>query len=279
MNAADTFDDVVSRLSSQSEVIFTPPNSKFDRLIPAIKTTGISFETRRLDLDAYKAWRQQMDYASNYPAYVKEFPEGPLLFKKSVEHYWSLLVSPPEPHHVFVDVASSNSVLPDILRRHYGLTEVYRQDLRFPPGINEWKIGSNAASIPLPDNSVDRMTLHCSMEHFEDFSDTAFVREAARLLRPGGTVCVTPLYIAEMYFIMTSRIAWKTQGIPDFDPRAIVYINDPCKLRYAKHFDPWQLKEQILKPAEDAGLSWQLINIENWRDQPKIPIFTLLLTK
>src|SRR5260370_40376878 len=99
-----------------------------------------------------------------------------------------------------MDVASSTSPFPEILRQLYKIT-VFRQDLSYPAGVNGLTVGSDATQIPVPGEPIDRVPLHCSFEHFRRNSDTEFMKELARLLRPGGMAAIIPLYVANKHQI------------------------------------------------------------------------------
>ena len=49
--------------------------------------------------------------------------------------------------------------------------------------------------MPLPEGVRDQDSSHCSFEHFEGDSDIGFIRETARVPRPGGAACIVPLYL------------------------------------------------------------------------------------
>src|SRR5205823_8461573 len=116
--------------------------------------------------------------------------------KKILEYFVSLTIVPIEQDDVVIDVASERSVFPELVRHLTGAV-VFRQDLIYRVGIHEDRIGGSAASMPLPDGFATKLTLHNSFEHFEGNADTAFVREAWRVLRPGGAVCIVPLFLSE----------------------------------------------------------------------------------
>ena len=91
--------------------------------------------------------------------------------------------------------------------------KVLRQDLAFPAGVYGEFIGSDAADIPLPDESIDLMALHCSFEHFEGESDVGFIDEAQRLLTKGGRLVILPLYLSDRDRILTDPIVSVPQNV------------------------------------------------------------------
>ncbi len=103
----------------------------------------------------------------DYPRYKQEFKSA--LPQKQLQHFLSLKllgIDCPMQNKIIIDVASSNSCFPDIVKKSYNLT-VYRQDLAYEEGIHGEKIGGFASSIPIQIESIDYITLHCSLEHFE----------------------------------------------------------------------------------------------------------------
>ena len=68
---------------------------------------------------------------------------------------------------------------------------------------------STASSIPLPDESIDKISCHHSFEHFKGDADLQFINEVQRLLKPGGLCCVLPIFISERYFEIVDGLQWK----------------------------------------------------------------------
>jgi len=106
-----------------------------------------------------------------------------------------LEITRPHAGETLIDIGSAQSPFSEYVGSQLGL-EAYSLDPDYPAGVHGRRIGSGAEAIPLPDASVDVMTLHCTIDHFESDRDTRFIREAARVLRPGGRVCILPVYFA-----------------------------------------------------------------------------------
>ena len=135
--------------------------------------------------------------------------------------------------------------MPQIYGKLFGM-RAYRQDIAYPAGLRGDTIGGDAAHMPVPDGFATRMCLHCSFEHFEGESDAGFVREAERVLRPGGALCVVPLYLAEEYAIQTDPEM--AAGVR-FEPDAIVYGADGWGNRHGRFYDPEHLVSRVLRRA------------------------------
>ena len=193
-----------------TETIITPQGLKeisyaqfnYNEVLKGLGQKGETLETLRVDLEDFHNYLKAARYDQYYPDYYKGSPE--YLVHKQIQHYLSAILTPIKGSEIWMDVASSTSPFPDILTRLYGV-DVYRQDLSYPPGVRGLFIGSNAAAIPLHDESIDRISLHCSFEHFEKDSDSGFLWEVARLLRPGGVACIIPLYLSNIYQIRSEE--------------------------------------------------------------------------
>ncbi len=202
------------------------------------------------------------DYAGHYRIYGGEMYH--CLLEKSLEHYLSFIFAEPAERKVAVDIGSCKSVVPEILRRVYGVT-CYEQDLEYPPGVNGWRIGSSADAIPLPDTSVDFMMLHCTFEHFEGNADTGFVRECGRLLRPGGRAIILPLYLNPIHCNVTGETQPERRHTIGFDPEAAHRCLIPeWQNRFGRHYSPEALTRRVLQPASESGLTSTLLRVKHW---------------
>ncbi|MCB2153520.1 class I SAM-dependent methyltransferase [bacterium] len=131
--------------------------------------------------------------------------------EKLLEYYLTMQAIQFGPKSVYMDVASCMSLFPNYVAERFGST-VIRQDLFYEPGlqfvdypridqsstkddVRIAALGSNGSEMSLASDSIDAITLHCSFEHFEGDSDSRFMQEALRILRPGGRILVIPFYI------------------------------------------------------------------------------------
>jgi len=177
---------------------------------------------------------------------------------------------------IVLDVASEWSIFPLVAERLTGAA-VYRLDLIYPAGHHGRWIGASAAEMPLQAGSVDKIVLHNAFEHFEGDADARFLREAHRVLKPGGQLLIVPLFMSEKHaivtdpFVRTGAIAW--------DRGANVVRLPWWHNRFGRFYSPRALQERVLKHAE--GFSVQGYHFVNPKeiDEEVILHFGVLFTK
>lgn len=214
---------------------------------------GIHVESITIDIeDVRQFWHGLCDQSERLWGLMNTEP----FWNKSSEYYISFkaiqdIVENPEA--VQVDIAgTANSPYQDILGLLAKTANLYVQDLVFPAGINGHLIGGSADNLPLPDASVSSLTLHCSFEHFEADADTGFVREAGRVLQPGGKVCIVPLYLGEYPFILSDP-AWGLNVTGDKD--TVIHYFPKWGERHGRFYSARTLVNRIIEPARDVGLT------------------------
>lgn len=193
---------------------------------------GLHVEELTLNPDDYSQYFTRADY-SRFDHYQQHMGMG--FREKTLQHYVSALLLNLSPGRTLIDVASCESPAPRIYRDLYGC-EVWVLDIIYPEGIHDRKIGGNAAAMPVADAFADYLTLHCSFEHFEGDADSRFMREAARVLKPGGKLCILPLYLADTYAIQTDPQYLPWRGMT-FDAGATIYFADNWRNRHGRLYD------------------------------------------
>jgi len=231
----------------------------YEDITPHLIEAGLVVEPYSVDVAAFGAYVDRAGY-SRLAYYDRG--RAPTAREKYLEHYVSLALLAPEPGQVLIDVASMNSPFADITAELYGL-DTYRQDLMFPPGIDGRSIGGDAAAMPIPDAFADLLTMHCSFEHFEGDADSRFVREAARVLKPGGRLCSLPLYTARTYAIQTHARRWRMHDIV-FDAGDPVYVADDWGPPFGRFYDAPSFVRRVVEQLGDLRL--RLFSVTNVSD-------------
>jgi hypothetical protein len=202
------------------------------------------------------------EYAGSYREYGGK--DVCSFLEKALEHFVSFKIAEPKPGQVYMDVGSCVSVVPQILRRHYR-SECYVQDLELPSGVHGWNVGSNAAQIPLSDSSLDGITLHCTLEHFERDADSQFVRECARLLKIGGKAVILPLYVNLHWTNITGETDDAQRKSIAFDDAASYFCVIPeWHNRFGRHYSAAALLDRVLQVAASSELTVELLRVINF---------------
>ena len=226
-------------------------------IIDVLGSLGIPVQDYSLSVGEYKDYFGRAGYSSRYPDY---YPQS--IREKSLEHFVAQQLLQLNPADIYIDIASEGSPVPEIYQRLYGCN-TYAQDLSYEPGIRDNRIGSNAASLPLPDGSVTKMGLHCSFEHFEDDSDSNFIKEVARVLCVGGKIVIVPLYLASRYAVSTDLLVSRVKRV-SFEPDALVMAVNGWGNRHGRFYDPHHLASRVLGVTKD--LVFSVLRIANAKE-------------
>lgn len=242
-----------------------PPNFIVDQLVFAAPFEAVeavkevaggvaSFESA-----AFKQW-----VAARIPGWESLFKD--LGHKKLLEFYVTCMLLQPESHHVFMDAAGGvDSYLPGLACGRRILQDIY-----LAPSVRE-KLGPemeylecDAGDLPLPDNSVDCISCHHSFEHFRGDTDVRFIREAQRVLRPGGRLCIVPIFLANVYAEITDAATFDLHTDPAaryvIDPTAAIPGGVHCG-NYAKVYDVRAFTERIVGSVDMSRFSLSVLEI------------------
>ena len=229
-------------------------------IIEGLKAHDVRMIEFEVDVDDYKRYMGGADYSS-FPGYYgggaqANFPE------KSLEHYLAAKLLELSGQDTYIDIANDMSPTPEIYNKLYG-SKVYRQDLAFAAGIEENVIGGDAGRMPVGDGFASKMALHCSFEHFEEDADIRFIREANRVLRKGGRLCILPLYLHNRYVINTDPSVLPCGGI-SFEADALLCCVRGTGQRHGRHYDVAHFISRIKNNME--GLNLTIYVIQNARE-------------
>lgn len=212
-----------------------------DEIIQIMKKSGLNVVDYEIDISDYKRYKGNVAYHKYHNYHGGGLSE--IFVEKSLEHYLAAKMMNLRNDDIYIDVASADSPAAEIYHKLYGC-KVYRQDLVFPAGIHGNVIGGDASNMPVDDGFATKMALHCSFEMFEQDSDIRFIREAGRVLRKGGKLCILPLFIFNKYALGTDPSALPKGGIP-FENDATLYCAKGSGYRHIRYYDVPHFIERI----------------------------------
>jgi SAM-dependent methyltransferase len=233
-----------------------PPDAHPDLLRGQLAEAGFPLRQFSVSPQEFAGYVEGAGYAGR-PYY--DSGRAPNAVEKYLEHYVALAVLQLSNQEVYIDVASDTSPLPEIARELKGV-RAYRQDYAYPSGMRGDRIGGDACALPVPDGFADAMTLTCSYEHFEGDRDMAFLREAERVLAPGGRLCILPLYLSSTAHIRTNPSLLGMAGLL-FDDQAVVCCRRDVYVRHARQYDVAHLLSRVA--SQRGALAMELYEIVN----------------
>ncbi len=235
-----------------------------DALESALIEVGINVIRHNIRIEEYWNYRSQAPYPTDYFGGGNDPKKN--FTEKTLEHYLSSELKDLTQCKTIVDVAAATSPWTEVAKHFWPHLIAWKQDLVYPRSANtdEKLLGGFAHEMSLLDNSVDLMTLHCSLEHFEGDSDSLFFETAQRILAPGGTLMIHPFYIANTYTIhIDPAYNLLRRHSPILDSQATLRIADWYQF-FSRHYDLQTLQSRILTHCPQ--LKPQLIRVMNFKD-------------
>lgn len=236
-------------------------------LVTNLRQQGIKVEDFMIDTEGYRQYIATTHYPISYYGGGKDPHQN--FIEKSLEHYVSLSFLKLNSESVFMDIAAATSPFSSIIQEKFKVKTSYKQDLIYHNGIHGNQVGGDASYIPLPDNSVDGATLHCSLEHFEGNSDSLLIQQIERILKPNGSLVVLPFYLADDYTNHIDPVFNLLRGHKvqlDDDPRmALRYAS--WKQYFSRHYDPKALNDRLLSKVKNLDLT--VYRVKNFKDVDK----------
>lgn len=209
----------------------------------------------------------------DFDRWLAEFPELRVFYarlktptiEKCLEHYLAYRHLQITPADVYIDVAASGSPWVKVLRARG--VQGYRLDLAYPAGIHGMDIGADACATGLKDGFATVLSAQCAYNTFMGDADVRFLREAARLLGPGGRCGVFPLCVDDTYMVARSPYVPVPGFVPDPGAKS-VWRDDEHHQPFSRQYAPAVFKSRVIANLP-AGLSGEVLFLRNLVDVMK----------
>ncbi len=216
---------------------------------------GIPVIHHKVDLADFKKW---MDAPfKSLKEYYSVAPQ--ISIQKCLEHYLSFKYTAPEAGSTIIDIAACGSPFANILNS-LGY-DAYCLDMAYPPGINGKQIGCDASNTGLPEAFASSLILHCAFECFMGDADKLFLKEASRIMKKGGKLCITPLYLSRVHINQSSPLCLQDSIIIDQEAKK-VWRSDVWNAPFARHYSPAIFYSRVYSGAP-TDMNVQVVRIDN----------------
>lgn len=236
-------------------------STSIENLIERFKKLNIPVIYEKIDIADFNKWRKKYKEIDKYYRSLND-----VYIEKVLEHYLTMRFLDIKKKDTLIDIAALGSPYAKIVKKRLG-NKSYSQDLIYEKGINKDKIGGDAGSMPLSDYFADVLTLHCAYECFQGDSDINFIREAQRVLSNKGRLGIVPLYVDDVYFIMTGPKYDKRKINVEKEARWIWRDDNGQSQPFSRHYNPESFKERIINNI--SNMKYKIVNFTNINELEK----------
>jgi len=255
----------LARFRTKSVEIYRNPTAEEYLLIEnELLSMGMSIRELDVSSSGYLSFLQKFPFPSDYHGGMNTG----YWHEKIFEHYVSyvlLEMNSYGPNDSYLDVAAGGSPWARILRDTQGI-DAYAIDLVIRPqvrGLSYYR-EEDATCTSFSASSMRGISLHCAYEMFGGDSDMRAIDEFSRILKPGGSVIIVPLYLHTHYCCYSSPECW---GKGYADSGAKEYVRrDSRNIPTSRKYDPLRLKERVLNRAVRAGLEPCIYQLRGQQD-------------
>jgi SAM-dependent methyltransferase len=172
----------------------------------------------------------------------------PLTYWRNVEAPYIIVHLAFRPGQLILDVGSPKLVALFLASRGAVIeaTDLYPYFIALCQRVKEYNGQLNAClrlgiadgrALPYPDRTFDRAYALSVVEHIENEGDTRAIREMARVLKPGGRLCLTVPFAHEYRESTTTEPLYYKPGAP------------AAPVFYQRHYDVRALEQRLIKPS------------------------------
>ncbi len=222
--------------------------------------------------------KEFLEWQRNY------FPEGESMFntsmhKKMLELFVSFKLLDIKNDDIYLDAAGGQySYASRVNCKKKIIQDIRLSDkLKSFHGTEVTYLDSSCDSIPLPDEGVNKISCHHSIEHFQKNADSDFMIELQRLLAPGGKCVILPIFISDKPLLITvsaSFDCWNETGEWLVDTTATL-PGGKGSGHFSRVYNPTTLKNRLLDKLNPAEFSYRIVSIK--MNRKEIPDATLFM--
>jgi hypothetical protein len=222
---------------------------------------GVTLADYTVDIQQFTDFYQNAGFPTEYHGGI----DSGVWYEKLLEHFIAddlLGLSDLTPDQTYIDVAACASPWARLLREKRGI-KAFAIDLEVPEAYRslEYYSQQDATATEFSESSIQAASLQCAYEMFRDEDDVMLIKEAARIMSPGGKVVILPLYMHTHYCAYATPEYW---GRGYTDPLAKEYVNlTALGVPSSRKYDPAMLVQRVLQEIRDNGMDYRLHVLRN----------------
>ena len=223
---------------------------------------GIPIKDYVVKAETFHQFKQDFLFPEDYHGGIK----SGVWDEKLLEHFIAferLGLKNYRPQDIYIDMAACGSPWAKILKEKQNLASSYAIDVSIAvqyAHLSYYK-KENAISTSFSASSVKGASLQCAYEMFTGNDDIDLLKEAARILSPGGKMIIVPLYMHTHYCSYSTPEYWG-KGFSDQEAKEYVRL-DCFGVPSSRKYDAFKLKERVLEVIQNLGMSYQLYALRN----------------
>jgi len=152
---------------------------------------------------------------------------------------------------IYIDCCSGGSMWSKLIHDKYGINS-WSIDLREPYYKHERFIQGDVTKLPFEDSSVDALSMQTALEVLPEDIDIKFIEEATRVLKWGGKLVISPLYMNTVY---SNVFGWTHYDGTVAEDDAEKFIRVDYDEPFNRLYDAPHLMKRVIDPAIRGGVA------------------------
>lgn len=209
-----------------------------------------------------------LNWADKYAiSTVKYF--GTPLHKKVLELYTTFKLLEIDTNECYLDAAGGQFTYMEAIKcsKKYVLDINFAPEARLLEQLGIKLIEGSVSQMPFPDKSIDKISCHHSIEHFQNDVDIGFIKEVTRVLKPSGRCVIIPLLISDKNYLISDKknfTYWEEKGENIFDQTSTLPGGNMCG-NFARVYSLDSFKERLISKIP-ANFKVSIYSLESNRE-------------